>query len=142
VFIACSCVVRYQEHTALSSFYDIPYAARTDIKAETTGSDGRYSVSFSEPGQYRITFTKLPDRCVAPFADEDTKNASDAKQEDVYVYPKDEKLGYESLLEAVKKRAGVSGDTAKYADDIVALSTTGTDPDTLIKVTERMIAAG
>jgi hypothetical protein len=27
-------VVRYQEHTALSSFYDTPDAARTDIKGE------------------------------------------------------------------------------------------------------------
>jgi hypothetical protein len=28
-------VVRYQEHTALSAFYDTPDAARTDIKGET-----------------------------------------------------------------------------------------------------------
>jgi hypothetical protein len=26
VFIACSCVVKYQEHNALSSFYDTPDA--------------------------------------------------------------------------------------------------------------------
>jgi hypothetical protein len=28
VFIACSCVVRYQEDTALSSFYDTPDAGQ------------------------------------------------------------------------------------------------------------------
>lgn len=122
---------------AIQLFHD---SAKVD--ETNTGSDGRYKVLFNEPGKYKITFTKLPDQCVAPYADEDIKNASDAKQEDVYVYPKDEKIGYQSLLEAVRKRAAVSGDTAKYADDIVALSKTGTDPDTLVKVSERLIAAG
>jgi hypothetical protein len=28
VFIACFCVVKYQEHTALSSFYDTPDAGQ------------------------------------------------------------------------------------------------------------------
>ncbi len=118
------------------------FRENSKVDEQNTGLDGHYSVSFSQPGRYRITFTKLPDRCVAPFADEDIKNANDAKQEDVYVYPKEEKIGYESLFDAVKKRAAVSGDTAKAADDVVALSTTGTDPETLTKVTERLIAAG
>jgi hypothetical protein len=40
VFIGCSCVVRYQEHTALGSFYDTHDAARRDIKREALGVPG------------------------------------------------------------------------------------------------------
>jgi hypothetical protein len=104
------------------------------VDEENTGSDGRYTVHFSDQGKYRITFTKLPDRCIAPYVDEDFKNASDTKQENVYVYPKDEKISYGLLFEALQKRTTPSGDTAKAADDIVALTTTGIDTNTLVEV--------
>jgi hypothetical protein len=103
--------------------------------AETnTGTDGTYMVPINSDGDYKITFSMEPDRCEAPYVAEPGLKADTVKVENVFVYPANQKLDAKALAAMIKQRITGSNDPAQAFADLVALSTSGVEPEVLVVV--------
>jgi hypothetical protein len=110
------------------------------VDQQNTGSDGSYKVKFTDPGDYKLEFKLIPQRCFAPFVVEKELAKDAAKKEDVFVYLKDEVISADELFNIIKSRVSAGDDPSKGFDDLVAVSTIGVSPETLVSVGRRLTA--